>query len=797
MAFSFASSPLPCFLPRCFAPLWLTAVLCVFSVDAAPASEGAESRKHEAESAQIFAREVAPFLKTYCIECHGEKSTKGELDLKKFLASPELVRNRQIWRSVLRQTESGEMPPDDAKKLPEKGTATAVVGHLSTAIDEAFAALPADPGTVTMRRLNRLEYNLTLRDIFLTDLNASEAFPSDDIGNGFDNIGSVLSVSPVHAERFIDAARAVAQRVLPESPAPERNHVLRSIYLAPTPHPSDQPDRAFDNKDSTLSMSDTLPEEGDYRFIVSASAKFPEDTPPPTLELLVDGTPMASFPVKAPFQKWENIELPLRLPGGPHKFSARFADRDPEKPGRMIYTRSFAAAGPSDRRTPFQRKLAALTAGASPQNRPTLITKWFLSRAFRRPPSEEEVLRYASLFNSGTDTASLEKDARSLVTMALCSPHFLFRVEADQAAGPRKHLLTQHQIASRLSYFLWATMPDEELLSLADAGALLQNLDAQVDRMLKDPKASTLVSNFGMQWLQLQRFGAFQPDPTLFPWEEPARRAALKETEFFLKEIFLNNGSVMDLVSAQYTFLNEPLARHYGIADTEGNRLNTPRTRPAGAPIRGNDFKRVNLTDMGRAGILTHASVLAVTSNPTRTSPVKRGKWVLEQILGTPPPPPPPGVPELDSDKEARGNLRQRMEAHREKTACANCHKTMDAIGFAFENFDVVGRFRDKDGDEPIDPSGKLPDGAAFSGVGELREILSVKRASVLRNLAEKLMIYGLGRGLEYYDEPALRQITRLAMEAEDRFFPLIHAIVRSDAFLYKRGAPSSRTEAR
>jgi hypothetical protein len=250
-------------------------------------------------------------------------------------------------------------------------------------------------------------------------------------------------------------------------------------------------------------------------------------------------------------------------------------------------------------------------------------------------------------------------------------------------------------------------------------------------------------------------------------------------------------------VAAEYTFLNEPLARHYGIADTAGNLVKSPKQRTGGAPIRGREFQKVNLSGLGRAGLLTHASVLAVTSNPTRTSPVKRGKWVLEQILGTPPPPPPPGVPELDSNAELKGNLRQRMEAHRAKASCANCHKTMDAIGFAFENYDVVGRYREKDGEDLIDASGRLPDGSHFSGAGELRSLLTTKRAEVVQNLAEKLMIYGLGRGLEYYDESALRRITQSTLDSDGRFSPLVHAIVRSDPFLYKRGSSPVKAENR
>jgi hypothetical protein len=336
-------------------------------------------------------------------------------------------------------------------------------------------------------------------------------------------------------------------------------------------------------------------------------------------------------------------------------------------------------------------------------------------------------------------------------------------------------------------------MPDEELLSLASKGQLQSNLDAQINRMLADPKASTLVSNFGMQWLQLQRFSGFMPDSTQFPLNETLRRSMFKETELFLTEVFLKNRPVTDLVAGRYSFLNETLAQHYGIADTAGNPMKGPRQRPAGTALRGRDFQKVDLSDSPRSGILTHASVLAVTSNPTRTSPVKRGKWVLEQIMGTPPPPPPPNVPELESNKEAKGTLRQRMEMHRENPACANCHQSMDAIGFALENFDVIGRYRDADADGPIDPSGKLPDGTAFSGIGDLKNILASKQDVIVRNVTEKLMTYALGRSLDFFDDRPIQKIVTEAASQENRFHSLVRGIVKSDPFLFQRGMPGPK----
>jgi len=369
---------------------------------------------------------------------------------------------------------------------------------------------------------------------------------------------------------------------------------------------------------------------------------------------------------------------------------------------------------------------------------------------------------------------------RALMT----SPQFLLFEE-------RPGKLDDFAIASRLSYFLWSTMPDEELTALADKGALTAQLENQVRRMLKDPRSQALVDNFALQWLQLKRINFVAPDGGLFPaFNQKLRLAMLQETHLFLEAVFKEDRSILDLVDSDFTFLNDRLAKHYGIADTNGNKIGEKPLKPGGQPFRSENFVRVSLQGSDRGGLLTQASVLTVTSNPTRTSPVKRGRWVLEQILGTPPPPPPPNVPELPETPQAAqtGSLRQRMEQHRANPSCANCHTRMDAIGFALENFNAVGAWRGKDGNFEIDPSGTLPDGSTIKGVGDLKKAILAKKDLFARCMIEKMMIYALGRGLEFYDDrPVDRALAALAKD-KYRFSTLVVEIVKSDPFRLRRG---------
>jgi hypothetical protein len=420
----------------------------------------------------------------------------------------------------------------------------------------------------------------------------------------------------------------------------------------------------------------------------------------------------------------------------------------------------------------------------------------FAGRAYRRPVTPAELSRLTGFVEQNEKSGLKWEAALGLAFQAiLTSPKFLFRVELDdrpEAAEP--HAITEHQLASRLSYFLWASAPDDELLGLAAKGQLAANLEAQVRRMLKDPRSRELVDSFAMQWLQLKRISFVAPDGGLFPaFNQRLRGSMLRETELFIDAVIREDRSVLDLIAADYTFLDERLARHYGIADTAGNRAYQKPTKPGGQPIRGDQFVRVSLQDGERGGLLAQASVLTVTSNPTRTSPVKRGRWVLEQILGEPPPPPPPDVPELVETPAAKesGSLKQRMEQHRADPKCANCHTRMDAIGFALENYNAIGAWRTTDGKFPIDASGKFPDGAEFKGPADLRKVLLDRKDLFVRCLIEKLMIYGLGRGIEPYDDPSIRQIQAALAKDGNKFSRLVIEIVKSPPFRMRRGMNS------
>jgi uncharacterized protein DUF1592/uncharacterized protein DUF1588/uncharacterized protein DUF1587/uncharacterized protein DUF1585/uncharacterized protein DUF1595 len=401
----------------------------------------------------------------------------------------------------------------------------------------------------------------------------------------------------------------------------------------------------------------------------------------------------------------------------------------------------------------------------------------FAGRAYRRPATAAEVDRILALHAAGDSDGGFEAGIRLAVTAILTSPHFLFRVEIDpQPESLTPRALGDFELASRLSYFLWGSMPDDELFDLAGRGELAKGpvISAQARRMLADPKSSALVDDFAGQWLQLRNLRTATPDRKLFPsFDEDLRAAMRKETELFFQTVMREDRSVLEFLDSDWTFLNERLARHYGIAG-----------------VAGKEFRRVALADSPRGGVLTQASVLTVTSNPTRTSPVKRGKWVLEQLLGAPPPPPPPGVPELPEGKKAAltGTLRQRMEKHREDPACATCHKGMDPLGFGLENFDAIGAFRDKEGDKPLDVSGVLPDGRTFAGPRELKAVLQGDAAAFRRCLVEKMLTFALGRGLEDGDRAAVERISSSLAWDGNRFSSLVIEIVNSDPFRLRRG---------
>ena len=737
-----------------------------------------------------FQKVAVPFMEKYCHECHGGRKIKADLDLKQIRDDKKILQDHKQWRGILHQVNTGEMPPQKQALRPSPSEIAAFNQAIEESFARAEAKLPLDPGRVTSRRLNRTEYNNTVRDLLAVDYNPAENFPADDIGYGFDNIGDVLSMSPVHLERYLDAAEGIAARAVFVDPPKPSTRTTASMFLEPGGYGSENGIRPVTNSPAELFVRHEIKVAGKYVFRVRAGATNAPDGEPAQMTLLVGDKELTSVTVTNGSRRGKEFEIELDLPAGEHRFIVRFANRDTNAPDRMLFINEFKVIGPADVRTDFMRRVAEIGAGKPDSIRAHEVVEWFVTRAFRRPPPRAEQARYENVLNEARAAANgkFEAGVQELVRAVLCSPKFLFRVELDDRPDTKApHPLDEYQLASRLSYFLWSTMPDEELLTLAAGKQLTPNLDAQVRRMLKDPKAVALVQNFGLQWLQLQRLTTFQPDATMFPdFNEGLRKSMLRETELFLDEIIREDRSVLELVDADFTYVNRPLARLYGLENVSFKEESGRRQQAGG------EFVRVNLPEKQRGGLLTQASILTVTSNPTRTSPVKRGKWVLEQILGTPPPPPPPNVPELDGQHELKGTLRQRMEQHRANPACASCHKQMDALGFAFENFDAIGRYRSKDGDGSIDPAGALPDGRTFSGPAELKGLLKDKKELLARNLTEKLMIYGLGRGLEFYDERAIKKTMAELAAGDYKFSALITSIVKGDPFRMRRGKESN-----
>ncbi|WP_241180042.1 DUF1592 domain-containing protein [Humisphaera borealis] len=766
------------------------------------------------------AKTVTAFLNTHCVSCHNPEKKKADLVLHTYADTSSILKGRKVVQHALAMVKSGEMPPD-SKPQPkvEEIEAFAAAVNGMYADDDRLAG--PNPGRVTVRRLNKNEYNNTVSDLLGMEFLAADDFPADDIGHGFDNIGDVLTLSPVLMERYLAAAEVISQKAIVLEPPKVGERWQGGRYLEPAGRRV--PTTKF--RPVTKGAVNTpfrLSNDGDYVFRTRVYART-TDGEPVKATLLLDGKELSTHEVTGKDEKSAKIiEHRLHLEPREYRFAVQIANPSPgaeeldigngrsargkieDKSGearpadgvRVLYVEFINVNGPEDTRPSSHRRLIAAADPKAPKATQTRqIMERLTLRAYRRPPTKDEVDRLCKLVEQ-TEAAGEKWEAglQMALQAVLVSPKFLFRLELDdrpEAAEPRP--LDEFQLASRLSYFVWASMPDDELLDLAAKKQLTPNLDAQVRRMLKSPRAQTLVDNFAMQWLQLKRLKTFSPDPNLFPkFDETLRNSMQQETELFLTAILQEDRSILDLIDADFTFLNDRLAAHYGITDTLGNGWDKKPGQPRGERIPYGRFVRVSLPKGGaRGGLLTQASILAVTSNPSRTSPVKRGKWVLEQILGAPPPPAPPNVPELEatSEKAHAKSLRQQMEQHRENPACANCHAKMDPIGFAFENFDAVGAYRWKDGNSDIDASGVLPDGSSFKGAAELRSILVQKRADQFTKcVTEKLMIYALGRGLEYYDDGAVTKVTKAVAADNHKLSRLVIEIVKCEPFRMRRG---------
>ncbi len=759
---------------------------------AAPASRAAERETVDpkAELAR-FNAEALPFLKDFCFSCHGNEKKKGGLNLQDYASEAPRIEDREMWEAARDMLQSREMPPEN-KPQPTEGARQKIVDYIDSQLSRFNCDDAVTPGRVTIRRLNRAEYNNTIRDLTGVDFKPAADFPADEVGYGFDNIGDVLSLSPILMEKYLAAAEQVATSAIvidyPPKPKRQRIEAERMKIFLETPRDV----RAEGNllgmyREGGGSAEFQVDRKDEYRISIRAAGDQagPE---PPKLGLKIDDKEVKTFVVRNSRNKPQTHSVVVPLETGRHKISIAYLNNyvvsnhpDPRMNGdRNLFADYVDIIGPLNVAPAPPPASHALIIPSQPkrgQERKAAfeILKRFASRAYRRPARDAEVKRLTRFVDIvRAEGGNFNEGIQLAVQAALTSPHFLFRWELDPNADNQKDIrrLDSHQIACRLSYFLWSSMPDEELTRLAAEGRLTdkETIAAQAKRMLKDPKSAALVQNFAGQWLQIRNLDEIAPDPEHFPTFNDKLRASMKrETELFFEALVREDRSVLELLDSDFTFLDERLARHYGI---DG--------------VKGETFQRVSLKpEHNRGGVLTHASILTITSNPTRTSPVIRGKWIMEQILGAPPPIPPPGVPELEEQNavDATASLRKRLEQHRANPDCAVCHNKLDPLGFALENFDGIGTWRDYDGKFPIDPAGELPSGERFSGPTDLKNILK-SNEDFSRSLAKNMLTYALGRGLEYYDKCAVDDACKLLKSNDYRFTALVTGIVTSDPFL-------------
>ncbi len=767
---------------------WLLLGVGLASLEAAPAlSKPARGKAGGAHGDVSYEQQVTPLLTKYCYSCHGNGKSKGDLSLDTYKSLEEATSDSKTWEKVLQNLRTHTMPPEK-KPQPSLAEADLITRWIETQVLKCDCDHP-DPGRVTLRRLNRTEYNNTIRDLVGVNFQPADDFPADDSGYGFDNIGDVLSVPPVLLEKYLAAAERIFETaIVSEDPAKARMRRFDAAELDGSA-PSEVVDGGARRlgREGDIFVKFKFPQDGEYALRAAAYGE--QFGPEPTrMTFRLGDKELQTFDVPVEIGNAKVYETRLRVAAGTNRFSASYinnlvnnTDKDPKKRGdRNLVIEYLEIAGPLDVPLPplpeTHRRI--FFREPSPTNKLDYareIISRFASRAYRRPARTDEVDRLVKFVQSAMKQGdTFERGVQLALEAVLVSPHFLFRgeLQPDPNNPDAVHPVNEFALASRLSYFLWSSMPDEDLFALAARGALRKNLDRQTRRMLKDPKSRALVDNFAGQWLQLRNLRIATPDAKTFPDYDDALRASMQaETEAFFEHMIREDRSVLDFLDASYTFVNERLARHYGLKG-----------------IKGEAFQRVSLKGTGRSGVLTHGAILTLTSNPTRTSPVKRGKYVLENILGTPPPPPPPDVPELQEVK-LTGTLRQRMEQHRENPTCASCHARMDPIGFGFENFDGIGAWRQKDGDFPIDPAGELVSGETFKSPRDLTTLLvKRKRDEFVRCLSEKMLTYALGRGLEFYDKCALDQITRGVSRKGNRFSSLVLEVVRSVPFQQRRG---------
>ena len=807
---------------------WLAVVGTGAYVQAAGLQQPASRAPAESASPQ------RALLDRYCLACHNEGlRARGTVPFSfEGLTLADVGADAEVWEKVVRKLHARAMPPA-GRPRPDEETYDGFVTWLETELDRAAAAEP-DPGRPAVRRLTGAEYLNAIRDLLALEVDAEALlFPADDVDDqGFATNADVLSVSPALFERYLVAANRISRLAVGDSAigpgfAPATYSTPRLLY---------QDDRMSEDlpfgSRGGMAIRHHFPLDGDYEVRIRLRRQIYDYIigmgKPQQLDVRLDGALVERFTIGDADQKgypsaytffgtirgdpaWEDYlsggadaGLVVRFPAqaGTRVVGVTFADVRSEPTGilerrlsgfslsgegfyygnaaveRVDLSGPYNATGPGD--TPSRRRIFTCrpTSGADDEPCAKRILSALARRAYRRPVTDDEVTRLLAFYTSNREEHGFEGGIQKALERLLVAPDFLFRVEAEpvDARAGTAYPLGDLELASRLSFFLWSSIPDDELLAVAEEGRLHEPavLERQVRRMLADPRSTALVDNFASQWLQLDRLGGVQPDfEVFFEFDENLRADMEQETKLFLRSQLREDHSLMDLLTADYTFVNARLARHYGIPGVYGER-----------------FRRVTVDGGGRPGLLGHASLLTLTAYPTRTSPVLRGKWLLDNILGMPPPPPPPDVPALQENGGGGAvlSIREQMEQHRANPACAACHRMMDPPGFALENFDAIGRWRaTSEAGTPIDASGTLVDGSVVEGATSLRDALLRNEVSVMRTVTEKLLTYALGRGIEYYDQPAIRQIVAAAAHDDYRWSSIILELVESMPFQMRR----------
>ncbi len=735
----------------------------------------------------------------YCVGCHNTQSKSGGLVLSGIPAGNPAVHSGE-WEKVVRRLQTRSMPPIGLPR-PAESEYAAALAYFETALDKAAAAKPNPGRTETFRRLNRTEYHNAIRDLLALDIDAGSLLPADDASHGFDNV-TVGELSPMLLERYLNAARKISRLAVGGAvKAPVGETIMLPPDLTQEEHFEGLP---VGTRGGAL-VTHVFPLDGEYEFQLRLARDRNEKVEGLSgvhqVELLIDGEPVRQFTVKPPPPGQDHskvdAEMVVRIPvkAGSHDIAATFV----KKPTALLETERqpyiahfnmdrhpriqpalysvaivgpFHPTGPGDTE-PRKRVFTCHSGDACAEK----IVLGLARRAWRGPVSVADIQVPMRFYKDGA-TESFENGIELALRAVLVSPRFLFRMERDPAgsASGSVYKVSDLDLASRISFFLWSSIPDAELLDLATTGKLRHPgvLEHQVRRMLADPRSESLVTNFAEQWLYLRNLASANPDARMFPdFDDNLRQAFRRETEMFFESVMREDRNVLDLLRANYTFVNERLAKHYGIPNVYGSR-----------------FRRVTFEPGSeRGGLLGQGSILTVTSYATRTAPTLRGKWILTNILGTPPPSPPPGVPPL-KDAAANGKvmtMRERMAEHRKNPACSGCHTLMDPAGFALENFDAVGRWRTADTGTPVDASGGLPDGSAFSGIAGLRSALLARPQVFAGNVTEKLLTFALGRGVEDFDGPAVRGIVHGAAVQDYKFSSLVLGIVNSTPFQMRK----------